>query len=90
MSDNGGPAFPYTNIPDEFDPVVQKSGMSLRDYFAAKAMQELMAAAFADVEAQSAARFIDERAQKAGAKPYDAIAELAYQMADAMLKAREQ
>ena len=44
-------------------------GMSLRDYFAAKAMQEMMV----DVYAPN----------------FDYIANTAYEMADAMMKARE-
>jgi len=55
----GGPAFPYGTT---------YVGMTLRDYFAAKAMQGLMDAAM----------------------PMAEIAEAAYDMADAMLKAREQ
>ena len=35
---NGGPAFPYTNYSG-----FPESGMTLRDYFAAKAMQGLLA-----------------------------------------------
>lgn len=34
IQDNGGPAFPTANYPEEI-----VSGMYLRDYFAAKAMQ---------------------------------------------------
>jgi hypothetical protein len=60
----GGPAFPGATYDGPF------AGMSLRDYFAAKAMASL---GFTT-------------------KPYDTTAETAkkcYQMADAMLKARE-
>jgi hypothetical protein len=35
--DDGGPAFPIGSTPEEW-----ANGMALRDYFAAKAMQELM------------------------------------------------
>ena len=59
--DTGGPAFP---CPDDFNPT---AGMTLRDYFAAKAMQGLLDAAMAECE----------------------IAKAAYEMADAMLKARQ-
>jgi hypothetical protein len=62
MSDKtGGPAFPTPahNL--------QNDGMTLRDYFAAKAMQGLMDAAM----------------------PMPEIADAAYAMADAMLKARQ-
>ena len=59
MNNTGGPAFPFGTA---------YAGMTLRDYFAAKAMQGLMDAAM----------------------PMPEIAEAAYDMADAMLKAREQ
>ena len=39
--DNGGPAFPLQSIGPDFAPGY--AGMTLRDYFAAKAMQGLMA-----------------------------------------------
>ena len=66
MSTNtGGPAFPV--VIDRGLTVDWSQGMTLRDYFAAKAMQGLMDAAM----------------------PMPEIAQAAYQMADAMLKARE-
>ena len=37
---NGGPAFPLQSIGPEFEPGY--AGMTLRDYFAAKAMQGLL------------------------------------------------
>jgi hypothetical protein len=56
-------AFPNPHLRDD-------SGITIRDYFAAKAMQGMMV----DVE-----------------KPRcDYIADIAYEMADAMMKAREQ
>jgi hypothetical protein len=60
----GGPAFPTPahNL--------QNDGMTLRDYFAAKAMQACIA--------------------KGAPLVFDAIADKAYEMADAMLKARGQ
>lgn len=57
----GGHAFPTSQIADS-------DGMTLRDYFAAKAMQGLMDAAM----------------------PMPEIADAAYAMADAMLKARDE
>jgi hypothetical protein len=57
----GGPAFPGRTNDTYF------YGMSLRDYFAAKAMQGMM-----------------------GSKlPFDMLCECSYQMADAMLEARQ-
>lgn len=49
-------------------------GMSLRDYFAAKTLQGLMA----NVSANN------------WVNPYDNLAESSYEMADAMLKARQE
>ena len=61
MSNNtGGPAFPHSRLGSDCD------GMTLRDYFAAKAMQALVKTNY-----------------------FDSTAEMAYEMADAMLKERE-
>ena len=60
---NNPPAFPNDTALNRWE----KSGMTLRDYFAAKALPFLMSA-YEDM---------------------DAIAGVAYKMADAMLKARE-
>jgi hypothetical protein len=67
----GGPAFPTKNYQD-IVPVATgySEGMTLRDYFAAKAMQGFLATV------------------KVGC-PDDLIAIDAYNLADAMLKARE-
>jgi len=66
--ETGGPAFPLQSIGPEFAPGY--AGMSLRDYFAAKAMQGMMAGNWNT--------------------NYDAWAEHAYQLADAMLRARQE
>ena len=63
--DTGGPAFPY-----EFGSC--NKGMTLRDYFAAKAMQGMLAE------------------NGGGAVTNDKLADWAYLIADAMLKARNQ
>ena len=63
-TETGGPAFPAGTA---------YQGMTLRDYFAAKAMQGLIA--------QSAGTALGSRVEVA--------AEYAYAAADAMLKARE-
>ena len=68
---NGGPAFP---LAEPGNCVSASEGMSLRDYFAAKAMQGLIA--------QSCGTAF-------GSVPING-AQYAYQMADAMLAAREQ
>ena len=69
MNNNtGGPAFPTSNggSPDD--------GMTLRDYFAAKAMQGFIASA---------------NHKGLYAPPDNELASAAFQLADAMLKARE-
>jgi hypothetical protein len=69
-TNTGGPAFPqygFDNIAEKF---TSQGGMTLRDYFAAKAMQGFLASI----------------------RPQDkveVVPDLAYAMADAMLKARE-
>ena len=72
-TNTGGPAFPVnTSCAPDYD------GMTLRDYFAAKAMQGLMGRSWADA--------------KTGKFPenlHAVWATAAYQMADAMLKARQ-
>jgi hypothetical protein len=71
MSKNtGGPAFPFVRDAD-FD---YGTGMTLRDYFAAKAMQILVHS----MGNQGTIHIFN-----------DVQAEVAYQMADQMLKARE-
>ena len=62
--DTGGPAFPVVIPLDQSAEFF--TGMTLRDYFAAKAMQALLHKNYFDVAAKQA-----------------------YQMADAMLKARQ-
>ena len=66
--DNGGPAFPC-----EYEGSTRSdaSGLSIRDYFAAKAMQGFLTAEYASTY-----------------RP-EVWAKYAYEMADAMLKARE-
>ena len=66
MNNTGGPAFPTGNA---------YQGMTLRDYFAAKAMQGIVS---------STGDFLDARYSSP-----ETIANAAYHMADAMLKARE-
>ena len=68
--DTGGPAFPLVGDWSQ----VKKEGMTLRDYFAAKAMQP----------------FLENIGWNSDQKWFDEIAQASYKMADAMLKAREQ
>ena len=73
MNDTNTPAFPQHTLepnPQGGEPrIIWQEGMTLRDYFAAKAMQGICA-----------------RVQWS----YEATADTAYAMADAMIKAREQ
>lgn len=70
--ETGGPAFPFSeNAECDY-----YTGMTLRDYFAAKAMQGMLANPK-----------LQEQILKAG---QSWIEESAYAVADAMLKAREQ
>jgi hypothetical protein len=79
MSNNtGGPAFPCdpwaaSEPKNQGEAKRLAEGMTLRDYFAAKAMQGLITATITPTTAWSP----------------DDVAETAYRMADAMLKARE-
>ena len=71
---NNLPAFP-TTMHNYGDGKYASLGMTLRDYFAAKAMQGIFAS---NTEHDHADEHI-----------FDAVAEAAYLQADAMLKARE-
>lgn len=77
MKNDGGSAFP--RISDEW--VEHQRGMSLRDYFAAKAMQSIINNYKTRSDSE---KFIEDREFF-----YDIIAEESYKLADAMLKARE-
>lgn len=68
----GGPAFPYEERNSSGYPVKDYFGMTLRDYFAAKAMNGMC--------------FGPPIPQKG---ELERIANRSYEMADAMLKARE-
>jgi hypothetical protein len=67
------PAFPANH----FDLGATEHGMTLRDYFAAKAMQ----AAFAEM--------LREKPREGAAAAIEASAVIAYRVADAMMKARK-
>lgn len=68
-------AFPMTWVKQEapnLNVILEQRGMTLRDYFAAKAMTGLLTA------------------EIVGEYSNEHVAEIAYRIADAMLKAREQ
>lgn len=73
---NGGPAFPVCITPDK----LETEGMSLRDYFAAKAMQGELAAQDARHEGKGTGIYMPEG--------YADFAASCYRLADAMLQAR--
>ena len=68
---NNPPAFPSTHHNGWGEP---EKGMTLRDYFAAKAMQAV----------------ISNLEEAFSPEEFNELSEVFYQMADAMLKAREQ
>ena len=72
--DTGGPAFPTKSYDVARQTWTIEEGMTLRDYFAAKAMQAILIAKYPITKESDAEH---------------AIAKAAYQGADAMLKARE-
>lgn len=71
--DDGGPAFPFAAT-DPSNVPMQAQGMTLRDYFAAKAMQGLLA--------------MDSHPSSCGFRGEHQYAGLAYEIADAMLNVR--
>ena len=84
MNNTGGPAFPHVADLVQHSPnggittkPITSGGMTLRDYFAAKAMQAVFTGAVMDGLTMNQ----DINCDKA--------AETAYTMADAMLEARE-
>lgn len=81
----GGPAFPidYESAVETQDGIVSSygTGMTLRDYFAAKAMQTVVQMSHDELQ-----EFTCEYAEEVNTSRLVAIA--AYQTADAMLKAR--
>jgi hypothetical protein len=81
MSNTGGPAFP-TTVHNYGDGMYASEGLSIRDYFAAKAMQGLIS----DEDWRESADWREEKFEESAAD-YTACA--AYVMADAMLRARE-
>ena len=79
-TNNGGPAFPGVRIEagDNYNPPkkIYRGGMTLRDYFAAQAVSQIIATCTNDTTL--------------GMSKADYLAGRAYEIADAMLKAREQ
>lgn len=87
MINDGGPAFPVWELNHHGQPEMTGFGMALRDYFAAKAMHAIITEP-AYEGAQSFVMYFKTRLGLKG-EGMDAYAQVAYAMADAMLKARE-
>lgn len=76
---NGGPAFPYSGVHkgEKVNLIVDSHGMTLRDYFAAKVLQGVMASGTSmSIGTNHEEEMLD-------------MARAFYSMADAMIKARE-
>jgi len=83
---NGGPAFPSPEILKDHDEGnyylnYNNPGMTLRDYFAAKAMQGFLA----DLKTFN---IICEQGDLKSMSPSDSTSKASYKIADAMLKER--
>lgn len=85
---NGWPAFPSTQYANGVSPTGHSPGMTLRDYFAAKAMQALISAQRNEDHTLNMEFRLSEGLSYSGATR-GRIAVSAYAMADAMLKERE-
>ena len=80
-ANNGGPAFPVPlNEGQSWQGMAPCDGMTLRDYFAAKAMQSVLDGSWPDLQLSP----------NHGLTPVENSAVFAYEIADAMLRAREQ
>ncbi len=85
---DGGPAFPVWELNGKDQPEMTGFGMSLRDYFAAKAMAALIAEPVSELWPGTAAQWANQLQHTQLDGP-SMVAHVAYMMADAMLKARE-
>lgn len=78
-TDTSGPAFPVDELSQHDGSVcAQHFGVTVRDYFAAKAMEALIAAPLQDWP------------ENIASKDQHSVSVRAYELADAMLKARTQ
>ena len=84
--DDGGPAFPVAEDHKVAADIPWTCGMSLRDYFAAKAMQSSYLLAQSN---EHVACEVIAKSEKSGKSFNRTIADAAYLMADAMLEARK-
>ena len=79
---NNIPAFPTTQYANGLSPTGHDNGMTLRDYFAAKAMAAVMPAVMNELKKTRGS-------VKEAIKLKALSAETCYTLADAMMKARE-
>lgn len=77
---NNTPAFPSSEWDTEYQQWLQKGGMTLRDYFAAKALQGLLT-----IPAETLLEGKPSNHERLDSY----ISYISYKMADAMLKARQ-
>ena len=86
---DGGPAFPVCGLNGQGKPEMTGFGMSIRDYFAARAMAALIAEPVSEMWPGTVAHWANQLQGHTQMSGSDIIAHLAYKLADAMLKARE-
>jgi hypothetical protein len=77
---DGGAAFPHAGTPHPTDPMKAAVGLSIRDYFASQAIGGMLAS-----------QYVSEHAglYKTDAGMVEGLALRSYQIADAMIAARE-
>ena len=83
-TDTGGPAFPFVMDKEDFD-----TGMTLRDYFAAKAPLDSLKFASEEAAAKFAGMSVPTTDEELVVVGFACSARAAYIYADAMLKARQ-
>ena len=89
--ETGGPAFPCDGVTPTnenghfFGHAISSSGLTVRDYFAAKAMQGVVSS----IATEGDYRRLSGHASASGLTVSEWIARDAFKQADAMLKARE-
>jgi len=86
---DGGPAFPVWELNGHGQPEMTGFGLSVRDYFAAKAMAALIAEPVSEGWPSTVAHWATQLQRHTQMSGPEIVAHVAYMMADAMLKARE-
>ena len=81
---NDTPAFPSQEINQQYANEPIKNGMTLRDYFAAKAMQGFIA------NIDTLEKYFEESEIYTRDEMSSKVSEMAYDFSDAMMKAREE